>query len=168
MSRRTRGLLVLGAVVVLGVAALVVYTWTGRVVQPTITQQEATERVDGYIRAAIAQLPADAGFTQVVADVMSCEPSSDNGPRGRKVVSRAFETTAVPVAEFNRVFDTLKSYWVGNGYVVLEDSRPKDWYLWVQHQPDEFRLSVQGNARGLLAINASSPCVWPNGTPDPQ
>lgn len=133
--------------------------------QPTITQQEAAERADAYTRAAIAQLPAEAKFTKYEADINNCSLPSDNGPQGRVIAFTSYETKMVPVSEFNQYFDKIKDYWTRNGFIVLDDSRPKDWYLWVQHQPDEFRMSIQGNDKGLLTIGAVSPCVWPNGNP---
>jgi hypothetical protein len=38
----------------------------------------------------------------------------------------------------------------------------------VENDNDGFRMSIEGGRTGAVSIGASSPCVWPNGTPPPS
>lgn len=38
----------------------------------------------------------------------------------------------------------------------------------VENRENGFRMSLQESSQGDLSIGASSPCVWPDGTPAPR
>lgn len=49
-------------------------------------------------------------------------------------------------------------------------ARPRDNYLWAEAPgPDFTTISLQESADGshIMFLVASSPCVWPDGTPQP-
>lgn len=94
-----------------------------------------------------------------------CDQPSDNGPQGRVEVSVRYRVHDLDPAKLNEYFDALRAFWSGHGHTVLDDSRPKDWYLWVQQEPDEFQFSLQANKQGELFLGGVTPCLWPNGNP---
>jgi len=49
---------------------------------------------------------------------------------------------------------------------VLRDERPDKLSISVEDEEDFFRMSLQVSDQGSLSIGASSPCVWPEGTPN--
>ncbi|MCK2239808.1 MULTISPECIES: hypothetical protein [unclassified Crossiella] len=134
--------------------------------QPTITAQQAAERVEEHVRQALTQLPPETRTERISLKSNSpCDVPSDNGPPGRVQVSNSYQLHGLDPAQFTRYFDTLKNYWTGNNHTVLNDDRPKDWFLWVQHNGDAFRITLQGNHLGELYLGATSPCIWPDGQP---
>ncbi|MCO1576747.1 hypothetical protein M8C13_13380 [Crossiella sp. SN42] len=154
------------AVVLVAGISVIVYQWSRRGMQPTITAEEGARRVEELVRLAAARLPAQARLEQFSRKNDSpCDQPTDHGPPGRVQVSVSYQVHDLDAARFSEYFDALKTFWTGNGYTVLADDRPKDWYLWVQREPDEFRLSLQGNDLGELYLGGVSPCLWPNGTP---
>ena len=40
--------------------------------------------------------------------------------------------------------------------------------MWVENNTDGFRMRVTASDGGRLILIATSPCVWPNGTPEPE
>ncbi|GAA2801422.1 hypothetical protein GCM10010452_32490 [Crossiella cryophila] len=172
-SRRTRrwflGVAIAVVAVLVAGVAVYVYQWSRRGMQPTITAAEGARRVEEYTRQAAARLPAHArlvnsGGTELFSTA-PCDQPSDHGPQGRVQVSVSYQIHDLDPAKFTEYFDALRAFWSGNGYTVLTDSRPKDWYLWVQREPDEFRFSLEGNDLGKLYLGGVTPCLWPNGTP---
>ncbi|WHT17803.1 hypothetical protein N8J89_32495 [Crossiella sp. CA-258035] len=156
------------AVVLVAGVGVYVYQWSRRGMQPTITAAEGARRAEEYVRQAAAHLPAHARLVDTGSEEIStspCDLPSDHGAQGRVQVSVGYQIHDLDPAKFNEYFDALHGFWTRNGYKVLHDSRPKDWYLWVQQEPDEFRFSLEGNDLGELYLGGVSPCLWPNGTP---
>lgn len=53
-------------------------------------------------------------------------------------------------------------------FVGQIDKRPTENWVSVENRTDGFSMSVQESVQGDLSLGATSPCVWPNGTPAPQ
>jgi hypothetical protein len=136
-------------------------------VKNTMTEQQATQRVEDYARQAIAQLPPQAQVKKIEAASDGCDNPSDNGPKGRVVASNSYQILGLPPGEYNHYFDTLRDWWTKNNYHLLDDQRPKDMFLWVENNNDAVRVTIEANDNGGLYIGATSPCVWPHGTPTP-
>ncbi|MDV6013736.1 hypothetical protein [Haloechinothrix sp. LS1_15] len=136
--------------------------------QPTITLDEANDRLDDYIDRALAQLPDAAELTNPHHyHDRDCTDPDDHGPEGRKFASRDYEVVGLDPDEIPTYFDTLKTWWQNNNFRVL-DNEPEYEFLWVENNDDSFRMTLKANQQGAMRIGASSPCVWPEGTPDPQ
>jgi hypothetical protein len=135
---------------------------------PTITIDEANVRVDDYISRALKVLPA-----QVQLEVNSqerkgeCSDPTDNGPQGRVVAGRSYKLLGLQTAAIPTYFDTLRSWWLANNFRILGDT-PKNEFLWVENNADSFQMTLKANFAGGIFLLAGSPCVWPNGTPEPQ
>ncbi|GEM_PF-364218 len=142
--------------------------------QPTITQQQAEAQADQYIRDIVALLPGTPklepdGFPPVSA----CADPDDYGPQGRVEITRSYRVR-YPWNEDppnnTEIFNKLYAYWTGRGYHVLIDQHRDAGLrnLTVENPEDGFDMGITEGVGGQLSIDASSPCVWPNGTPEPQ
>lgn len=47
----------------------------------------------------------------------------------------------------------------------MSDKRPKENWISVENKTDGFSMSIQDTPPGDFSLGATSPCVWPNGTP---
>lgn len=136
----------------------------------TITEQQAAQRVQDNVRAAVTHLPSTVRLEQQLTHFTPCDDPTDNGPKGRVIASTTYQIHELPPDQYPHFFDLLRSWWQRNNYRVLDDSRrsPTDMYLWVENNHDGFRMALQSNNNGGLFIIASSPCVWPHGNPEPS
>ncbi|KAA2266996.1 hypothetical protein F0L68_00200 [Solihabitans fulvus] len=133
----------------------------------TITEQQATTRVEDYAKQVVAALPAQARPEKFSANTNQCDDPTDNGPKGRVIASFEYEIHDLPREQYNNYFDALRKWWTDHDFRVLTDDRPKDMYIWVENNQDGFRMALQANDLGKLYLTATSPCVWPKGTPAP-
>ncbi|WP_039796126.1 hypothetical protein [Amycolatopsis alba] len=136
--------------------------------KPTITEQQATERVEGYLKAVLAALPGTAELKPFTRNRSECTDPTDDGPHGRFEISSTYEVAGLEPARFAEYFDAVVQWWSAHDFTVLTDSRPKDQYVFVRSNVDAFDMSVQANDLGKFYVGATSPCVWPNGTPEPE
>jgi hypothetical protein len=134
--------------------------------QRTITVEQAEQRVEDYFRQALAVLPERARPEVGLIHTVECDDPTDNGPEGRKIASVDYEILDLPPSEYPNYVDDLERWWRDNGFRVLDDERPTYESIWVENNNDGFRMRIQGNHVGELYLGATSPCVWPNGTPE--
>jgi hypothetical protein len=121
-----------------------------------LTLDLATHHVDVLARQALAQLPP-AEATKTAGDPTPCTDPTDGGEPGRYTAVAQYEVALT--GDFTRYFDVLYTWWIGNGFTVLKDSRPR--YLWVERAVDGFRMTAQANDAGGFFVTATSPCLWP-------
>jgi hypothetical protein len=137
--------------------------------QPTLSLTQATQRVEQYGRDALAHMPGtpEAG-TPNRTSVPSDDPT-DGGPKGPVDVGDTYRITyGDPRPDNTEVFNRLHDYWTGQGYQVLKDSRsqPRGRLVRVENPHDGFRMGIEEAAMTpQLTLAVSSPCVWPEGTP---
>lgn len=134
----------------------------------TITVEEAERRVEEYFRAALAVLPARARPEVGLIHTVPCDDPTDNGPKGRKIASVDYEIHDLPADEYPAYVETLAQWWRDNNFRILDDDRPARESIWVENTEDGFRMRVKANNAGRLFLIATSPCVWPDGTPAPE
>ncbi|MBB4934246.1 hypothetical protein F4561_005066 [Lipingzhangella halophila] len=133
----------------------------------TLNQEQALERVEQHIGNATANLP-DSLHTESlgVIDGASCDDPTDNGPKVRIIVSHKYWLDGLQPEDNEHHAELLHQHWTNNGYTVLTDDRPDEIYISVENNEDGFRMSLQESAEGSLSLGASSPCIWPNGSPE--
>ena len=136
--------------------------------EETITQDEAAEKIEQHVTDAVAALP-DTVELEPLGPVAfaSCDDPTDGGPKDRVTVSQRQWLTGLPAEDNEQNADLLYDYWVSNGYRVIHDLRPDELFVTAESETDAFNVSVQASDEGSLSIGASSPCVWPEGTPKP-
>ncbi|MFI5613841.1 hypothetical protein [Amycolatopsis sp. NPDC051903] len=134
--------------------------------ESTITEKQAHDRVEDYVRQAFGALPATASRTLFSQNRAECTDPTDDGPPGRFEISVTYEITGLAVASFGAQFDAVVAWWRAHGFTVVTDKRPSDQYVFARNASDSFDMSIQANDLGKLYLGATSPCVWPNGVPD--
>jgi hypothetical protein len=125
----------------------------GRTSSGEVSESEAYERVDSYVRRAAMALP-DAKLEE------AAPPASGpcrGEPRDRVVVRNTYWVRGL--VDEDRHFDTMVRWWESNGFEVVRDLRPARHYVWVESTADGFRMSLKDNDKGDLLLGAESPCV---------
>jgi hypothetical protein len=143
-------------------------TGSGAGMHPTITAEQAKQRVVDYAMQAIAVLPPQPAAGKWNDGVDPCDDPTDNGPKGRVIPFVEYKISGLSSALQNHYFDLLRAWWTSHNFRILVDQRPKDFYLWVENNADGFRMTAQANDLGDLYLSSTAPCVWPNGTPAPS
>ncbi|MFB8764854.1 hypothetical protein VSQ99_20480 [Nocardiopsis alba] len=134
----------------------------------TITQDEAAAKVQEHIDGVMSSLPDEAELeTRQGMNFAACDDPTDGGPKDRITVSERLWIRGLPTEENEANIELMHDYWSNNGYRVLRDERPDKPSITVESEEDAFRVSLRVSDQGSLSIGASSPCVWPEGTPNP-
>lgn len=133
--------------------------------EPTITLEQANQRVERYIEGVTSVFPAGATLKlQESFDDYPCTDPDDLGPEGRRIASRTFQVMGSSHSEIPQYFAAVLSWSKQHNFVVLKHE-PTNEYLWMENKSDGFRMSLEANRKGELYVGATSPCVWPTGTP---
>jgi hypothetical protein len=148
--------------------ALLLITGCGAEPHNTITVEQAEQRVEDYFRQTLAVLPEQARPEVGLIDTYGCDDPADNGPKGRKIASVDYQIHDLPPAEYPDYVARLERWWRDHNFRILDDERPKRESIWVENNDDGFRMRIKSNKLGELFMIATSPCVWPNGTPEPE
>ena len=137
----------------------------------TMTQKQATERVEQIIRDTVAALSLKPRLEKIepMSQPGNCVDPTDGGSPDRTVISHSYWLRGIPRSRNGDIGQQAKSYWESKGYKItgaqgLNTGEPNiNGYT----QPDEFLFSIETNVDGVINIGATSPCIWPNGTPGP-
>jgi hypothetical protein len=135
--------------------------------QRTMTLDQATSRAHQLFDQAAALLPGAIIVSRGAERPYACDDPTDHGPGGRKIVSVSKRIDGLDRTMYNHYFDVLRDYWLGRGFRVLADFRPRSMFLSVESPSDGFRGGPQANDLGEFYLEMTSPCVWPNGMPSP-
>lgn len=136
----------------------------------TITQQQAIERVDRYIADAVAALPDEPTLTPGLEQLSSeCIDPTDNGPRNRIQVLKSYDLDGISKDRNGDYFDALRQWWTTHGFRVLDEDQTVPRRIQVEHNSDGFRMGLAEASDGsFMSLGATSPCIWPDGTPAPE
>jgi hypothetical protein len=143
--------------------------------EPTDTKDQAVQRVEELLQEAFAALPPgatlelrlDAGEDHCDTPVLADDPSRVRTQKSYSVV--APRTGAWPDEQ---VIPTLVAFWQKKGYATDGDWRQEVRFpIYSVETADKYGIAVNGWDRGDhldYTIEAGSPCIWENGTPDRQ
>ncbi|HEX6356949.1 hypothetical protein [Actinophytocola sp.] len=135
------------------VALLLTGCGAGRAEPNSVTESEAYDRVESYVRRAAEALPSEAQLQSAAPpSSVACE-----GEPERVMVTSTYWVRGV-VSE-DRHFDSLLTWWESHGFELLDDLRPERHYVWVESASDGFRMSLRDNEKGELLLSAESPCL---------
>lgn len=138
----------------------------GAPLQPTMSIQEAKQKVDDYLEQGRRALSPDAKLINDSGNEQrACDDPTDGGPKGRVFAQRDAKVEGAGGRDPQSNFALLRSWWQANGFRITSE---KSDAIFAENPADGFRMSLTSNVRGSLYLGASSPCVWPNGTPDPK
>ncbi len=138
--------------------------------EKTMNQQQADQRAEEHVRRAAAVLSPAPRLEREQFLTFQCKDPSDLGSEERIQVSRSYWLRDLPKERNREYFDKLYQHWTQNGYRVLKDDRsdPDNPALFVEHEEDGFRMSLESSVQGDLSLGATSPCIWPDGEPTPD
>jgi hypothetical protein len=119
-----------------------------------VTESQAYDRVESYVRRAVTALPADA---RLEAATPPGSVACKGEPRGRVTVSTSYFVRGI--ADEDEHFETMMRWWIAHDFEVLDDLRPERHYVWVRNPVDGFRMSLRDNDKGELLLSAESPCL---------
>jgi|HigsolmetaAR206D_1030411.scaffolds.fasta_scaffold00681_2 hypothetical protein len=145
-----------------------------RGMQPTMTAEQAAQRVEELLQEAYGQLPPGARLEAFgPAGTLPCDDPTDGGPAGRVFYEKRYEVTFPAGWPADQALPRLAEYWGRRGYRVVDDMRDaRDPRLVVEHPEDGFRINIAVWNRDSgdvdIYLTGGSPCVWEHGTPDPQ
>lgn len=115
----------------------------------TITQQQANERVEQYVRDAVATISPTARLEVLGGSRdFPCDDPTDNGPKGRITASRDYWLQDLPADKHNDYIDALIEWWKEHNFALLRDDRPKDSYVTAENRQDGFRMGIKGTVTG--------------------
>lgn len=134
----------------------------------TITVEEAEQRVEDYFRKALAVLPERARPEVGLIHTVECDDPTDDGPKGRKIASVNYQILDLRQDDYPEYVARLEQWWLDHNFRVLDDERPTYQSIWVENNDDGFRMRITASDKGRLVLIATSPCVWQNGTPEPE
>jgi hypothetical protein len=119
-----------------------------------ISESQAYDRVESYVRSAVTALPADARLEpSAPASSVPCKGQ----PAGRVIVTTTYAVRGI-VGDAEH-FDTMLAWWTAHDFEVLDDLRPERHYVWVENTTDGFRMSLRDDDKGELLLGAESPCI---------
>ncbi|MBB2500250.1 hypothetical protein H5411_14090 [Amycolatopsis echigonensis] len=83
------------------------------------------------------------------------------------MAGRSYQLTDIKNNSVASYFEKFKAWSQQNNFHILAEKHNPE-YLWTERRDDGFRLALQSNDLGEIYLDGSSPCVWRNGTPEPQ
>ncbi len=143
-----------------------------------MNQQQATARAEQIVRDTASALHPQASLdfnTSLPNETGPC--LAENLPSADKTVqsSRTAELGGIRDSqEIIAIANQVQAYWKKQGYVVTSTANfSKGQPAIFGHTPEQdpfavFTISLETNPQGSVAIGATSPCIWPNGTPPPN
>ncbi|MFF5212736.1 hypothetical protein [Streptosporangium sp. NPDC000396] len=161
------------AVMIVAVALLVAGCTGGEAVnEPTMTEAQALARVEQLIKetAAVIKPKPRLDLYRPSLNPNSCLDPTDGGSEDRVVMNRSYYLRDIPQDQVAEVARQVKQYWEQQGHYV-QGTSPNGLNISGRSRPDDFLLSLaptEDDHGIVLGLAATSPCVWPNGTPEPS
>lgn len=170
-ARRAAYLLVAMSITALSLTSCGLLPFGDNVMRPTLNQQQSIDRIEWYIHDAIAAMaPLRPSLEFFKNTSVPCDVLEDAGPQGHRVsLAHGYFLRDLPPG-FNTapLFDQMLAYWKSHGFSVLRDERPTTQSIMMENISDDFAIGLERGADGTISISASSPCIWPTGTPTPK
>lgn len=138
--------------------------------QNTITAQEAVRKVADYGMTTAAAFPASAWLERQSGDVINCGFPTDHGPLGRVTAGVSYWVRGLPQSEVPQQYDAFVQWLSRNDFVILFNDRSPTYGAFIsgQSREDAFRVAFSHVPGVDPTVSVDSPCVWPNGTPEPK
>lgn len=137
--------------------------------QPTITQQHASDRVEQILRDTANSITPRPHLElyKPGSYIDSCLVDPSDTADTRVQVTRAYFFRGVRDANAS-IGEQVLGLWKRNGFSISDTpgigtSEPNIHAV----TPDNFLLELAWTGSGDLSIGATSPCLWPDGTPPP-
>ncbi len=132
--------------------------------ESTMTIREAVAQVDSYMEGARAALGQGTKFTQDFRkDNVECD--NPDGPSAQVFATRKARVIHLSESQPEEIFDSIRKWWNKNNF---RETDSEEDVLYAKNHSNGFRMSIETNPKGEYHMGFSSPCVWPNGTPESQ
>jgi hypothetical protein len=143
----------------------------GHVREMTMTTQQVTVRIEQILRDTAAAISPEPQLKIVdyLSQSSTCVDPTDGGSSDRTVLNRHYRLVGIPADRKGDVGQQVKTYWESKGYEITSADRlsSNDPQITAFTKPDEFSISLTTSGDGSLGIGSTSPCFWPEGTPEP-
>ncbi|WP_203880866.1 hypothetical protein [Planotetraspora kaengkrachanensis] len=137
----------------------------------TIVQTQALTRVEELLSSTVSALDPKPRLelNAIVPTVSRCLDPGPTESSEQVVVSRAYWLRDIPANHNLAIAYQVRDHWVRQGHVILgtaglESGHPD---IAGETRPDGFILALVWAEGDHLYLASSSPCVWPDGTPEP-
>ncbi|MFJ3692616.1 hypothetical protein ACIPW9_00685 [Streptomyces sp. NPDC090052] len=138
----------------------------------TITHEQAAARAEQLIRETVNELtprPKLEIYQPGSADAPCLDPT-DGGSENRQVISRGYWLRGISRADNRSIGKQVLHLWKKKGDLITSTTkigtdRPE---IHGGSKPDDFLIALESSDNGWLSIGATSPCIWPQGTPPPE
>ncbi|MEV4889050.1 hypothetical protein AB0K48_06645 [Nonomuraea sp. NPDC055795] len=133
---------------------------------PTITQDQATMRVEQLIRDTAAALTPKPRLELITHGTGPAACTHENDSPGRISVNRAYWLRDIPKAANPDIARQVRAHWEAQGHRIvstggLDVGHPS---IGGESRPDGFILALTWVAGDNLYLASTSTCVWPSGT----
>ncbi|MBB5854671.1 hypothetical protein ACFQ05_15285 [Amycolatopsis umgeniensis] len=136
--------------------------------KPTITIVQANQKVTDYLTQVRVAFPAEARYKLTASEEHGpCLDPTDGGSGERVIATRTFQIFDLPKENIPSYFTAVKEWAQSHNFRILDNNPPNE-YLWLENNSDSVRMALKANSLGGLYLIATSPCVWPDGTPAPE
>ncbi len=137
---------------------------------PTMTQQQAAAHAEQIMRdTADALTPRPTlEIYQPGSTTSAClDDTNPQSAQGLVVVSRTYWLRGIPHTSNTAIGEQVLRLWKQKGWVInstkgIGTSEPQITGI---ARPYAFGINLEWSSDGSLSIQASSVCIWPNGTP---
>ena len=157
-------------IILISMLVAVATSCTGGQMKPTMTKDEALARVEELINDTVAIIEPKP---RLDVDPTTLTPYSCLGwvgdSDGRIYISRAYYLRGIP-RDKDKLADIarrVRRHWEQRGHLI-EGTSKDGINIAARSRPDDFILALSRTAGDVLGIEVSSPCIWPNGTPEPS
>jgi hypothetical protein len=134
----------------------------------TITKAQAVARIEQLVNETtdiIRPKPTLEPFRPSLND-RSCLNLTDGGSKDQIVIYRAYYLRGIPADQIHDVAAEVKAYWQQQGHHIESESS-NGLNIYGRSSPDDFTITLGWSEGGVLTLEATSTCIWPDGTPPP-
>lgn len=139
---------------------------SGDTLHSTPSIEQANERVEKYLADAKEILPGTHEVQHRYEETAGVCDGGTDGKSDMVLATRTIGFSGLSDDQLSSYFEKFKNWWPTHGYRVLKYT--PNYYLRVERNTDGFRMTLKANDEGWLFLTSTSPCVWPNGTPEPD
>ncbi|SDZ45491.1 hypothetical protein SAMN05421504_11814 [Amycolatopsis xylanica] len=136
--------------------------------QPTITLVEAGRKVDEYAELARQAIGPDTKLGNPDKNYdFPCSNADGSPAKNRRDARVSYQIEGTSVEKIPVYFDAIRAFWARSGFEVNDEEAPNR-YLGGVNKANGFTMALKSNDLGEVYLKVSSPCVWRNGTPEPD
>lgn len=139
--------------------------------QPTITEQQAVTQAEQILRETASTITPrpTLELARLLTGTGPCLVDPSNTADKRVQVMRGYYLRGFPRHDNTNVAQQVLRYWKHKGYAIsgtlgMNGDTPE---IHGATRSGDFLISLETAGDGSLAIGATSPCLWPKGTPPP-